>query len=116
MALFVFTPTHSDKATFYGGEDSRVKRYVGTGSAGDYVTGGVVVTPALIDSTLPAGATIVDILVQSVSKDGVNLFAYDEVTETILSFNAIGTEETAAVDLSDIAKSFRMVAFVNTEQ
>ena len=112
---FTFTKIRSDDDTLYGGEDARAKRYEGVGNLGNpYTVGGETPTPAQVDSTLPADASILAIEIEGGSVDGAISLSPDG--PKIRAFTAPGVE-AGAVDLSATpAKDFRVTIVMDTKR
>ena len=115
MAGLVFTETDSSFNYLTGWEVARLvfEIYVGNATLGSlYAAGGIAVTTALIDSTLPAAASILQVLCAGSSVDGLHTFSWDSVNSKIQMYDiADGTEETAT-DVSAANLSFSMIVFI----
>jgi len=107
---FSFTKIASSFDKLKGGADFGFEVLYGTGSLGaSYTTGGESVTAALLGMT---GGTLHGAVVSGWSNDGAIAVTYDDVNDKILAFDAFGTQEGAATDLSAAGKKFTMIAIV----
>lgn len=83
---------------------------VGTLNIGaSYATGGIAIAATDILST---ASTLHDLIITN-SEDAVIFYTFDIDNAKVLAYDAIATEESAAVDLSADAKSMRCIAIVS---
>lgn len=75
-----------------------------------YATGGIAVAATDFDAN---ATTLHELVTNGSSEDDVVRYAWNVDTGKLQAFDAIGTEEGAATDLSADAKSVRVIAIVS---
>lgn len=107
----VFTKTKSTADVALFKQTAGFDIVCGNLNLGDtYATGGIAVAATDFDAN---ATTLHDLQIAGLSEDAVLFYTFDVDNSKVIAYDAIGTQESAAADLSADAKSVRVIAIVS---